>query len=641
MANEPFSTPICYAAGYGFSRYIYVEWTSTNNPQDNSSTISWEAYVGSEDDSTSTYVSGGPTIIKINEVEVLSLPRQYLYKGSLLGSGVLTVKHDQNGKKSVPISIRTAIYSYYPNNEASGTLEMSPNPVPTYNLEIDAGTGSTITVTRTYCAGIGDTGSLSAGDSLLCPGDILKIEYAANSGYILSSAKVNKTDFTSGGTITVGGDVSISTTARQASSTVRATDANIEGVSTITILSNSSSYYHSLQYSFGSKNGYINKNGATSASEVKFKNTSIAFTIPSTFYAQIPNARSGVCTITCRTYSTSSSKTILGAAETCQMNVTVLGDANIYPDVNVSVNDTNPTTVALTGDSSVLIRYRSTVTCKVEAEAQKSASIAYMRVNHINIDHSPGTKVTGERVLEQVDESSFVIEVCDTRNYRTLARRNRSMIPYIPLTCNPKCSRESPTSTKILMTVSGNFYDGSFGACDNTLTLSYRYKTTEDSKYSEWQQITTGINYDGGGYYTPEAISIGSDFSYTKNYDIEISAHDGNGNYYLTQIVKHISVGKGIPVFDWGSKDFTFNVPVNINIDQEEGAAWELDQDIPININGTNILDILYTNILDILYPDGAVYLSTLDTPPDFLKKHWGAWKTTDIGNDINAFTKR
>jgi hypothetical protein len=633
MASGTFRTPTCYAAGYGYSRYIYVEWTSTNNPQDNSSTISWEAYVGSEDSSTTTYVYGGPTTIKINGAVVLTLSRRKLFKGALLGSGVLTVEHDQDGTKSVSISIQTAIYSAYINNEESGTLYMSPNPVPTYNLTIDAGTGSTITVTRTYCAGAGDTGSLSAGDSLLCPGDILKIECAANSGYILSSAKVNEKDFTSGGTITVGDNVSISTTARQASSTVRATDANIESVSMITILSNSSSYYHSLQYSFGSESGYINQNGKTSASEVKFKNTSIAFTIPSTFYAQIPNARSGVCTITCRTYRTSSSKTILGVAETCVMNVTVLGDASVFPDVNVSINDTNPTTLALTGNSSVLIRYRSTVTCEVEATAQKSASIAYMRINHINMDHLPGANVIGKRVLEQVEESSFLIEVCDTRNFRKLAPRNLSMIPYIPLTCNPTCWRESPTSTNILMTVRGSYYNGSFGACANTLTLSYRYKTTEESNYSEWQQITTGISYVDGGYYTPYAITIGDNFNYIKNYDIEISAHDGNGDYYLTQIEKHISVGKGIPVFDWGSKDFTFNVPVNINIDEEEGTAWALDQYIPININGTNILDILY--------PDGAVYLSTSDNPPDFLQKHWGAWKTTDIGNDINAFTKR
>ena len=84
----------------------------------------------------------------------------------------------------------------------------------------------------------------------------------------------------------------MSTIARKSS--VYATNAEIEGNSVITINKQASSFTHTLTYQFGSLTGTIASN--TSASSVNF-------TIPTSFYAQIPNGRSGTCTITCITYS--------------------------------------------------------------------------------------------------------------------------------------------------------------------------------------------------------------------------------------------------------------------------------------------------------------------------------------------------
>ena len=83
----------------------------------------------------------------------------------------------------------------------------------------------------------------------------------------------------------------MSTIARKSS--VSATNANIGSNCTITINKQNSSFTHTLQYSFA---------GLTGTIATKTSDSSINFTVPTSFYAKIPNSKSGVCTITCTTY---------------------------------------------------------------------------------------------------------------------------------------------------------------------------------------------------------------------------------------------------------------------------------------------------------------------------------------------------
>ena len=102
-------------------------------------------------------------------------------------------------------------------------------------------------------------------------------------------------------------------------STISATDANIGSTSMIAVNRKSSGYTHSVRYSFGSLSGYIKADGSISATEVKLTDTYIGFPVPTDFYAQIPNAKSGICTLTCKTYS---GDTQIGSAKTAQFTCT-------------------------------------------------------------------------------------------------------------------------------------------------------------------------------------------------------------------------------------------------------------------------------------------------------------------------------
>ena len=128
-------------------------------------------------------------------------------------------------------------------------------------------------------------------------------------------------------------------------SSVSCSTADIGSNATISISRASSSFTHTLSYAFGSLTGTI---------ATKTSSTSVSWTIPTTFYAQIPNDKSGTGTITCDTYNGS---TLIGSKPT-YFTATVNESAS-KPTLNPTAVDSNATTTALTGDSSKFIKYYS------------------------------------------------------------------------------------------------------------------------------------------------------------------------------------------------------------------------------------------------------------------------------------------
>lgn len=465
----------------------------------------------------------------------------------------------------------------------------------------------TITVNRTTSAlgtSLAATGKLSNGASIY-KGDKLQISFSPSTNYGIDTHTVNGSTFTSGNTHTVSGNVSVVVTAYLLASDVGASDANIGSNSTITVTKYNSNYYHSLQYSFGSLSGYITSSGGVQSSEAKFSNASVSFTVPTSFYAQIPNAKTGKCKITCRTYSGSSSTTVLGDPSTCTFTVTATGN----PSVSATIIDTDSTTVALTGDSAKLIRYRSNPKCTIVATPKNSASISTVKIRGSSVTGTTDSNgvVTAEKTYTNASYTSFDFSATDSRGYSSTLTVVPTVVSYIELTCSPIISRPTPTGGIIMMSISGAMYRGSFGAASNTLTLDYRYKTT-DGNYGSWQTIPSSSIVLGSSQYTVSSFSLGDDFDYKTSYVFQVRARDGatvdETSYTLSTVTKTVEVQKGIPIFDWGENDFNVNVALMLS-----------------NVN-----------ILDIMYPVGAVYMHSSSTLPTAVSSV-GTWSsiTTDI----------
>ena len=346
--------------------------------------------------------------------------------------------------------------------------------------------------------------------------------------------------FTTASSYISGGSVSASVVLPviPRASTLGATDAEIGKTSVIAVSVKSTGYTHSIRYSFGNLSGYITADGKTSSTQVKLSATSIPFAVPDSFYAQIPDSKTGVCKLSCKTYS---GNTQIGAEQTAQFTVTA-PEGTCKPLVSGSVEDVNPVTLALTGDNSVLIKGFSTARCTMAAQPQKSASIAEKRLG--------GTLTAADTLELSFVQQIPVFYAKDSRGYETRFTPQATLLAYRALTNNASVSRDDPTSGNATVYLRGSYYAGSFGAADNAISVSYSLNGGQQV------QLQPQLQFENGMYSGSFPLS---GLDYTCEHSLQLTVSDR-----LCSVTKVLSVHKGVPVFDWGETDFVFHVPVQI-----------------------------------------------------------------------------
>ena len=274
-------------------------------------------------------------------------------------------------------------------------------------------------------------------------------------------------------------------------SSVSCSTANIGSNATITINRASTSFTHTLTYSFGSLSGTI---------ATKTSSTNISWTLPTTFYGQIPNSKSGTGTITCQTYNGS---TLIGSKST-SFTATVNESAS-KPTLSPTVSDSNTTTTALTGDSSKFIKYYSNASVATRAKARNSATLKSYKI-------TCGSKslTTTSGTINAVESGSFTFSATDSRGYTTTQTINKTLIEYVKLTCSMEAG--APTTAGVAtIKISGNYFNGSFGKVANTLTVQYRYKA-QGGSYGAW---TTVSATKSNNTYNATATISGLDYKTT------------------------------------------------------------------------------------------------------------------------------
>lgn len=357
------------------------------------------------------------------------------------------------------------------------------------------------------------------------------------------SASFSSNDF-SPSSAWASGDLVLTTIPR--ASSVTATNADIGSATSININRASSSFTHTLKYSFGSLSGTIVN---------KTSQTSYGWTVPTTFYAQIPNAASGQCTITCETYS---GNTLIGT-KTTTFTATANQELN-KPDISGTVVDINNDTIALTGDNTKFIKYYSNASVSWEASAKNSASIVRVYVNSEITTTSP-------KVINGITTNQIPLSALDTRGYRNAITKQLDMIDYIPLTAQVSFYRTEPTTGRVSLEFDGNYFNGSFGSQNNTLSLKWYYKLKDSETWTLGGTLTQGTDYvingntfhSGNSEYT-SAIIIGTNFDYQKAYDFKFEFVDKLESHVIEQ-----TVSKGIPIVNWDDDHFNVNGDITQN----------------------------------------------------------------------------
>jgi len=345
-------------------------------------------------------------------------------------------------------------------------------------------------------------------------------------------------------------------------STVKATDANIGAVSMISVLRHDPNYTHAVAWNFGGQSGYLTATGEVTDREQRFGAASIPFTVPESFYLLIPDAPSGVCTLTCRTYA---GQTQVGEDSICTCRLTA-DPLLCGPQVSGTVEDINDGTLLLTGDPQVLVRYMSVARCRIAAIPQKGANVTRLQIAGQQL--SPQEDVV---VLTDVQSPYITFGATDSRGYSaSFTPEDMTMVDYIRLTCNATVSRTDPTSGDAVLEGKGSWFAGSFGVRNNSLTISC---SIDDG---DWLDLTPEMTEEG---YRFHALLTGLD--YRQRHRVLVRVQDA-----LDEMILTLSVGKGIPVFDWDESDFAFHVPVSApgmqlggiymsDTDVSPGADWQ------------------------------------------------------------------
>ncbi len=390
-----------------------------------------------------------------------------------------------------------------------------------------------INVTGTPSSKSGNAGSGDFGSRYI-DGIVSEVEHNADGTKSVSMS--GSITFSGWGiTLSVSASADLPTIPRASSLT--ATDSYIGSATTITINKASSSFTSTITYSFGSP-------ALTGTIATKTSNTSIGWTVPTTFYAKIPNSKSGICTLTCQTYS---GNTLIGTKTT---TFTATANPSICsPTITGSVVDTNSTTIELTGDNTKLVKYYSTASITYSASGQNSATISNVKINGTTVSSSP-------YAISNVSTNNFVLTTTDSRGYSTTTTLTPTMINYIPLSINANFYRTAPTTGQVSLTFNGNYFNGNFGSQLNTLELKWYYKLKNDENWTtggtlveNTDYIISGNTFHSGTSSYENAIILGSNFDYKNAYDFKIEFTDKLVSNSIIQ-----AVTKGQPIFWWNEE---------------------------------------------------------------------------------------
>lgn len=230
--------------------------------------------------------------------------------------------------------------------------------------------------------------------------------------------------------------------------------------------------------------------------------------------------------------------------------------AGCNPALNPTVKDIKPETLALTGNENTFIRYESVAEYEINAVASKNATIVSQSVqcgSEIIRDLPQG-------IIDDVESGEFVFTVVDSRNMAAVSSVFKNLIEYVKPTCNQKVevALSAETGTDINLTVSGSYFNGSFGVSNNSLLLEVRY-TNDDGEMGDWIRLSGTPTFRDNTY---ELETTFSGFDYGQGYVFQCRATDK-----LNFVESSQYTIKLLPVFDWGENDFNFNVPVNIEAD--------------------------------------------------------------------------
>lgn len=305
--------------------------------------------------------------------------------------------------------------------------------------------------------------------------------------------------------------------------TVSSSSVNLGSALTIYTNRQSTATVHTISYWFGETSGAIATNVGAS----------VSWTPPLSLANQIPNATSGICTITCNSFVNGT----LTGTRTCTVTLTI--PATVVPSISsVAVEDTNETVVTKIG---AYVKSLSTLSVAITAAGIYGSTISSYRTSLDGVTYTAAS-FTASKKLSAAGDMTLTVTVTDSRGRTATYTNTFNVLDYaVPSIkkfsaerCNSDGSAAQVDGTKVRYS-----FQGSVTSLNNKNGLScviyYKLKSATAWTTAEQMAITS---------YTVTATNklLSQTFDALYSYDIKVRLTD-----YFYYVEQAVSIGtKGV-----------------------------------------------------------------------------------------------
>lgn len=389
-------------------------------------------------------------------------------------------------------------------------------------------------------------------------------------------------------------------------SSVSATSVNLGAASTITISRASSSFTHTLTYKLGSASGTI---------VTKTTAASVSWTPPLSLASQIPNATTGTCTITCTTYSGTTS---IGS-KTCTHTLTV--PASVKPTIGSLTAERIDGDVPANWGIYVQTKSKAKLTINGAAGSYGSTIKSYS-ISGGGFTGAAATLTTG--FLNNYGNITFMATVTDSRGRVSVAATLtievvRYFTPYFERYSSQRCNSAGTIQDDGTYVLGNALYNRAPCENLNLVTRSIFYKKTSDT---EW--INSGYIFSSGN----PIVFGGGNFSTEYSYDIKYMIQDA---FNTVSVIDLISTAAVVMDFKSGGKG------VAIGKVSETDNMFEVSDKWDVKVYGKLLKDYIQS-VAGAIYPIGSIYMSVSPTnPSEYFGGTWVAWGSGRVPVGINT----
>ncbi len=292
---------------------------------------------------------------------------------------------------------------------------------------------------------------------------------------------------------------------------------------------------------------------------------------------------------------------------------------------NFEFEDVNPTTLALTGNNQNIIQgysnVKATIPVEFIAEAQKGAAMVKysFTCSDDQRDITYSSDSSTNNTIENVKSGVFNVYAIDSRNNSTLVTKNANQtIAYNPLTKgNITVTRQNGSSEQTTLVLNGKADLVDFGNVINSIQeAKYRYKITDSSVWSSYNNITVTVDNDGN--YSFNGLIQGdtnNGFNVEHSYNIEVVISDE-----LSSVTFTANLGSGIP-----------NIALHKN---GVGIMGKYDTSVGglLQVGGANIITDFSTN--EVKLP-----IKWIDNKPIYRKVFSGTFTSSNTRTIVDLYT--